>query len=468
MSNYKNLSIIIPTINEKENLKSLLFVLKDMYPGVSLFISDDGSSDSTYEFIEKTIKNGFETNLYFLSRDRNEILTNNKTFNQKLFSEDKLKIRNIQGLTASVIDALYLISTEKFIVMDADFQHPPELPGKIYAQLKHSDLVTANRIKLKKFAFHRKLLTKTGNFIANSALPKHARVADPLSGAFGGRINKLKKVLFDDITKFNLNGFKILFDILKIIPPADLPPATDIPLKISTVDYEFNIRTKGSSKIGIKQLLSFLRAIFTKENRQIKLIAGLALLNLFIFIGVFLLHRYGDIEFTAMLRNFAIENPPVEDFFRFITNYVHHFYHLIFFYFLIYGLIGRKKRLLKIAVVFILVQLISSVAITRGLKIIIGRPRPSAAARYGYEHRFFTTCNSFKSFPSGHATDAFASAGVIWGIMPSYFIPFFSFFMSFLVGISRIFVGSHYLLDIIAGMAIGFITGLLVVYKKFR
>jgi membrane-associated phospholipid phosphatase len=35
-----------------------------------------------------------------------------------------------------------------------------------------------------------------------------------------------------------------------------------------------------------------------------------------------------------------------------------------------------------------------------------------------------------------------------------------------LIGNSRIFVGSHYPLDVLAGMTVGFLTGLIITFKK--
>jgi membrane-associated phospholipid phosphatase len=450
MNNYSDLSIIIPTINEKDNLTSLIYVLNEMYPQASILIADDGSTDGTIEFIEDVISKGFNSPIYLLSRNNNCIYTNNTSFNNDLFNQDKLNIRNTPGLTAAVLDALTVISTSKFAVIDADFQHPPKLVSDMYDKLQENDLVCAHRIKLEGFPPHRKLITWLGTRMANSALPKHSRVNDPLSGAFGGKIENLKECLFNP-QNFKLEGFKILFDLLKAIPDT---------IKIGQAGYEFKMRKEGESKISFKHLWLFFKSIFNEKDR--KFYNGLALLGLFIFTGAVLLTIFGDFNLTASMRAFAKARPGFLKFCKFVTDYGNPFYYIIFIGILIKGLITKNKKLVKVFLIYLLVQLVASLIITGGVKIIVGRPRPGK----GFEHHFFTGHSKYKSFPSGHTTDAFASAGVMWAFLKPYPLSLISFLYSFFIGLTRIFVGSHYFLDVIAGMTVGFLTALLIFRKK--
>ncbi len=57
------------------------------------------------------------------------------------------------------------------------------------------------------------------------------------------------------------------------------------------------------------------------------------------------------------------------------------------------------------------------------------------------------------AFPSGHAAFYFALAGAIWLLDRSWGRRFF--FIAFLIGLARIFVGVHWPLDILGGALVG-------------
>lgn len=102
-----------------------------------------------------------------------------------------------------------------------------------------------------------------------------------------------------------------------------------------------------------------------------------------------------------------------------------------------------------------LITVCGSALTTYGLKTIFSRARPLAEAFY-LERSF--------SFPSGHATAAVALYGfmlyTIWKFDKHIFRKPFAIFLAvliFLVGLSRLYLGVHYLSDVLAGFAIGFI-----------
>ncbi|MFB6100401.1 MAG: phosphatase PAP2 family protein [Candidatus Nanohalobium sp.] len=89
-------------------------------------------------------------------------------------------------------------------------------------------------------------------------------------------------------------------------------------------------------------------------------------------------------------------------------------------------------------------------------KVLVSRPRPEhilpEVARY----------STTSSFPSGHTATAFLLAGSL----SSQISRRTAYTMASLVGISRIYLGAHFPSDVVAGAAIGILTGRLVDYRK--
>jgi membrane-associated phospholipid phosphatase len=119
-------------------------------------------------------------------------------------------------------------------------------------------------------------------------------------------------------------------------------------------------------------------------------------------------------------------------------------------------------------------------AVQLALKAITGRQRPSYTDRYtlNAEPRFHGpfykstdavgyTTNS--SFPSGHTTGAFAAATVYsLEYKDKKLVPFISYGIATMIGLSRIVENKHWLTDIVAGAALGYITGQQVVNNYHR
>ena len=91
---------------------------------------------------------------------------------------------------------------------------------------------------------------------------------------------------------------------------------------------------------------------------------------------------------------------------------------------------------------------ISTGVVVWGLKEIIGRKRPLDKALGN------------PAFPSGHTAYAFAGATLLGNRYPKLRIPLY--IGAGLVGITRIYLGRHYASDVIAGAAVGTLTGALV------
>jgi undecaprenyl-diphosphatase len=66
------------------------------------------------------------------------------------------------------------------------------------------------------------------------------------------------------------------------------------------------------------------------------------------------------------------------------------------------------------------------------------------------------------SFPSGHAATSFACATVLGAAVPSVRVRVALFVLAALVAWSRVYVGVHYPLDVLAGALLGVVLGLAV------
>ena len=232
MADYSDFTVIIPTLNEGENLPELLESIYSSYAGVSVIIADDGSMDDTSKTAGKFARLKGPKFL-FLDRSNNPV----------------------KGLSASIIEGIALCKTEFFIVMDGDLQHPVSTIGQLASALKSQDcdVVVASRASVKDWQAQRQLLSLGAATLGKISLAMRGKQSkcDILSGFFA-----MKTQAFASVSNLRINphGYKILFDIIKQLPNG---------AKICSVPYDFGLRAKGQSKIGPKHIAAFLVSLAT-------------------------------------------------------------------------------------------------------------------------------------------------------------------------------------------------------------
>jgi membrane-associated phospholipid phosphatase len=128
------------------------------------------------------------------------------------------------------------------------------------------------------------------------------------------------------------------------------------------------------------------------------------------------------------------------------------------------GVAADDSRARATAVDGVLSTAIAGGIITSTLKTAVGRKRPHDSSKT-FD---FTPFSGNASFPSGHATHAFAVASVIATHYDSYWIKGLSYGSATLVAYARIHHRAHFLSDVTAGAIIGTAVGRSVVHHNQR
>ncbi len=229
----KSVTVILPTLNEAENIGKILSMLHGAYPTAEIIVADDGSDDGTQEIVRKI--SAKRKNVSLLDRRR----------------------RREHGLTASVIEAAFAARGEYIVVMDADLQHPVEKAGSLLAGLDNSDLSIGIRSYVKDWGLKRMAISKSVAFLAYISFAARGRPVcnDMMSGFFAIKKKTMMEIAGHNKEKFVGKGYKILLDILRLSPKG---------IKISEARYSaFHKRRKGRSKLGPKHVIYTLASVFS-------------------------------------------------------------------------------------------------------------------------------------------------------------------------------------------------------------
>lgn len=285
-----NISVIVPTYNEKDNIGILFDRIDNSLKSKNvddityeIIVVDDNSEDGTAQIV-KNLAEKYPVKL--------------------------VERKNDKGLASAVVEGFKNAKGNIFVVMDADLQHPPEkikdLANEIYLG---SDIVVASRHngEFGQFNIVRKTMSKFANFIAKILFPKIANIGDIQSGYFALRKDVIRGVVL------NPTGYKILLEIL-ILGRYNI---------VKEVGYKFANREYGESKLGIKTIIEYMyhlvslsfrtRDIYKLIKYSIVGISGIVVNTLVLYIftsilGIFYLLSSAISYEISILSNFLIND----------------------------------------------------------------------------------------------------------------------------------------------------------------
>jgi len=116
----------------------------------------------------------------------------------------------------------------------------------------------------------------------------------------------------------------------------------------------------------------------------------------------------------------------------------------------------RMNVILRMAGYAGIIAVIFAGILSQMAKHLWDRPRPVMVL---HDARWVGQPLFVHSFPSGHTTTAFAFATAIGVLYPKTRLPLY--FLAALVGLSRIYLGAHFPVDVLGGAALGIFSGLL-------
>jgi undecaprenyl-diphosphatase len=124
----------------------------------------------------------------------------------------------------------------------------------------------------------------------------------------------------------------------------------------------------------------------------------------------------------------------------------------------------RSRRQFPLTTAFSALSVVAGALLVNMMKESIDRARPGEAHPVALEPSVETPGSP--SFPSGHTATAFAAAAVVAAFYPRLRWPIYG--LAALVGLSRMYLGVHFTLDVIAGAILGLIVGKAAVWCAHR
>ncbi|MGB3514652.1 MAG: glycosyltransferase [Microcoleaceae cyanobacterium] len=227
-----NLSLVIPTFKESQNIPTLVQKLTQLLDSkipnaYELILVDDDSPDLTWEVAQNMTPEYPQLKVMRREKER--------------------------GLSTAVIRGWQVARGEILGVIDGDLQHPPETILKLLAEMERgADLAVASRhIKeggVSEWNIMRRFLSRGAQVLGLMILPGVVgRVSDPMSGYFMVRREAIANKILNPV------GYKILIEVL----------GRGNIRWVGEVGYIFQERLEGETKVTWKHYIEYLQHLIT-------------------------------------------------------------------------------------------------------------------------------------------------------------------------------------------------------------
>lgn len=225
------LSIVVPTFNERPNLEPLIERLTQVLQGSSweVVFVDDNSPDRTAEAVRELARN-----------------------NPRVRCVHRVGRR---GLSSACVEGVLATSSPYIAIMDGDLQHDEALLPEMLRTLKDErlDIVVGSRYveggSIGEWDPGRAAASRLATRLAQYVV--RANLNDPMSGFMMFR----REVMHEALPRLSAIGFKILLDVFASSPQ---------PLKFKELPFRFRNRHAGESKLDTQVAWDYVMLLLDK------------------------------------------------------------------------------------------------------------------------------------------------------------------------------------------------------------
>ena len=216
-----NPCVIIPTLNERDNIATVVRKIKENYPAVNIVIVDDESEDGTGQVAEKLSKR-YEGIVVIHRKER-------------------------QGIGAAIVDGFRLAISKKYnpiITMDGDQSHDPKFIRNLLKEIKENDVVLCSRyisgVRVDGWRFRKLLVSKLANMFVAYLLVKP--IWDFTSGFRAYSYDFLSRVDLESIPR---EGYLIQIHMIHL--------AYSLKMRVKEIPFIYKDNEYNVSKLSAKE-----------------------------------------------------------------------------------------------------------------------------------------------------------------------------------------------------------------------